>query len=98
MNTPDGMYTDHINGDGLDNRMENLRIVTNQQNQMNRGFNKNNKLGVKGVSFYPKNKKYRAQIKAQGRVITLGYFKDASEASDAYKKASAKFFGIYANQ
>jgi len=93
-----GFHADHINGDGLDNRRRNLRIVTNQKNQMNRGAQKNNKLGVKGVSFHSRKKKYQSQIKANGKVIALGYFKTVSEASDAYKKASAKFFGIYANQ
>jgi len=91
-----GFHTDHINGDGLDNRRENLRIVTNQQNQMNRGAQKNNKLSVKGVSFHKRAKKYQAQISVNGKVVALGYFKTVEEASLEYQKAASIHFGKYA--
>jgi len=64
-------YIDHIDGDGLNNRLDNLRVCTNQQNGQNRDANKNNKTGHKGVSFYKRNQKYRAQIMHNGKNICL---------------------------
>jgi len=57
MNTPKGMHTDHINGDGLDNRKENLRVCTAQQNFQNRKLRSDSSTGFKGVAYYPINKK-----------------------------------------
>ena len=51
INAPKGMQVDHINGNPLDNRRENLRICTNQQNGMNRGKPKDNTSGYKGVTY-----------------------------------------------
>lgn len=51
MNARDHEQVDHINHDGLDNRKENLRIVTNSQNGMNRRLTSANTSGYKGVSF-----------------------------------------------
>jgi hypothetical protein len=47
---PDGLYIDHIDGNGLNNRIENLRLVTHAQNCSNLGKNKNNKTGYTGVA------------------------------------------------
>jgi len=57
MNTPKGMHTDHINGDGLDNRKENMRVCTAQQNFQNRKLRSDSSTGFKGVAYYPINKK-----------------------------------------
>ena len=57
MNTPKGMHTDHINGYGLDNRKENLRVCTAQQNFQNRRLRSDSSTGFKGVAYYPINKK-----------------------------------------
>ena len=84
---------DHKNGDGLDNRLDNLRVCTNQQNQQNRRVNKNNKTGHKGVFVDKGNQKYRAHIKHNGKNIWLRnstggiYFDTIEEAIKARKAA-----------
>src|SRR5258708_31028872 len=62
INCLDNQMVDHINGNTLDNRKENLRICTKSQNGMNRGKQKNNTSGYKGVHFYKANKKWQAYI------------------------------------
>jgi hypothetical protein len=69
---------DHINGNKLDNRIENLREVTNQQNQFN-------KRKVKG--YYKKNNKFSSEIKLNGKKIKLGCFETKEEAHQAYLNA-----------
>lgn len=68
-----GFMIDHINGNGLDNRKSNLRLVTKSQNMMNRGKQSNNKSGYMGVSLH-RNNKWRAYIKLNMKQIHLGLF------------------------
>lgn len=68
---------DHINGDRSDNRIENLRTVTNQENAFNRRK-------AKGYSWNKKHKKYHPRIKLNGITYNLGYFDTAHEARQAY--------------
>jgi len=72
---------DHINGKRCDNRIENLRSVTNQQNQFNRN--------CKGYSYRKANKinPYQVEIMANGKSINLGCFSTKEEASKAYQDA-----------
>jgi hypothetical protein len=95
MDAPDDMCVDHINGDKLDNRKENLRICTNQQNQMNKAKYKNNKSGFKGVSFDKPTNKYKAQIMIDGKKKHLGRFDDKLDAYKAYCDACIKYHGEY---
>lgn len=92
----DGMQVDHINGNKLDNRKENLREVTHQQNQWNKGLYKSNTSGYIGVSWRERDKKWRAQIKINKENRHLGFFDDPVEAARAYDKAAVEFFGKYA--
>ena len=94
MNTPKGMETDHINEDKLDNRKCNLRICTQHQNQINRGKQKNNTSGYKGVS--RKRKKWVAQIKFMGKIFRNGLYDDVIEAAHAYDKKAKELFGEFA--
>lgn len=82
---------DHINGNSLDNRIENLRDVTQQQNTWNiRNPKRNNKSGYLGVDWKPERKKWRAQIRLNRAKKLLGYFDTAEEASAAYQLAKQK--------
>ncbi len=91
---PNGMQIDHINGVKHDNRIDNLRLCTISQNQMNRRVLQGS-VRVKGVTVH-KCGKFQAQIKVNGRSIYLGLFLDENEAGNAYACAAKKYFGEYA--
>lgn len=81
---------DHINRIRTDNRISNLRIATNSENQQNRIKCTNNKAGYKGVYKTKNYDKYVAQATLNGKHIYIGHFNSAKEASDAYNKFSLK--------
>jgi hypothetical protein len=86
---------DHINLDKSDNRIENLRPCTTQQNAANRKARSNS--GLKGVSLSNKGySRYRAQIKANGKSMFLGCFPTKEDAAIAYDKAAKQYFGEFA--
>lgn len=89
----DGLVCDHINGNRIDNRRENLRLVTKSQNMRNQGISARNKTGYKGVSKH--QGKYRAYINVEKKQRHLGVFEDKKEAADAYNKAALIYFGEY---
>jgi hypothetical protein len=76
---------DHINGIRDDNRISNLREATNAENSQNR--QPTGSIGLLGVSFEKKRNRYKSQIKVNGRVKTLGYFKTPIEAYQTYLAA-----------
>ena len=84
---------DHINGNTLDNRFDNLRLGTQADNCKNRKENKNNKSGFKGVSWHKKKKRWRAQIRVNNKRIHLGYFNNKFYAAVVYARAAKKYFG-----
>jgi hypothetical protein len=94
INCPHGFAIDHINGDKLDNRKCNLRIVTAQQNKMNSSVYKNNKSGFKGVNL--EGRKYRATIKLNGKKMHIGLFETPEQAAKAYDEIAKNIFGEYA--
>ena len=82
---------DHINGIRSDNRIENLRDVTNTINQHNqKTAHTNSKSGLIGASWNVKNKAWKSQIKHQGNVIYLGLHETAKLAHEAYLIAKRK--------
>lgn len=94
-----GLQVDHIDGNPLNNKRSNLRICTRSQNQMNKGVMRNNKTGLKGVSYCPNSdcrKKYRAAICANGKNIYLGMHATAEEAHAAYVAAAKIYHGEFA--
>jgi hypothetical protein len=88
---------DHINGDKRDNRIENLREATGSQNQHNKGLNRNNKTGVKGVTWRVDRNRYRARIKVFGKDRFLGDFLSLDEARRVVEDARRALHGEYAN-
>ncbi len=95
------MVVDHINGDTLDNRRENLRIVSQQVNIRNRkAANRTSVSGIRGVRFYRPNGKWAASIsiREEGRpngqrTVHLGYFATAEEATAARKAGEERLWG-----
>ena len=88
---------DHINGDKLDNRIENLRAATVGQNQHNRKTNANNTSGYKGVGWSKAQKKWVARITLERKNIHLGYFANVEEAAEVVRKAREELHGSFAN-
>lgn len=93
----DRKISDHINHDTLDNRDENLRIVTKQQNQWNSKRRKSNTSGYKGVQFCKAGNKWVARIKVNGTRIHIGRFPDPLSAHAAYCAAAKHYFGEFMN-
>lgn len=88
-------HIDHINHDTLDNRKENLRIVTPSQNAMNHKLHKHNTSGYNGVWFRKERKTWVAEIILNSKKINLGNYKNIEDAILARKNADIKYFGEY---
>jgi len=89
---PDGII-DHINGDGCDNRLANLRVVTFSQNCHNAKMPRTNTSGELGIVYRPDRKKWRANITVNGKKHYLGLFATKEEAAQAYAVASLTMVG-----
>jgi len=95
-NIPERMCIDHKNGNGLDNRKENLRIATYSQNSYNSRRRKNSPTEFKGVSLF-RGKKWTAKIGIEGRRVYLGIFDNIEMAALAYDQAAKVYHGEFAN-
>jgi len=78
---------DHINGDRSDNRIENLRAVSNLVNGRNRRKSVRNSSGITGVYWCPEQSKWRASICVDGKLKHLGRFDTIEAAASARKRA-----------
>jgi hypothetical protein len=90
------LQCDHINGDKLDNRRENLRVVTTVQNHYNCNKHKDNTSGFRGVYYDKKWRKWAAQTKDCYKRVTIGGFATAIEAARAYDAYVFEHFGEFA--
>ncbi len=82
---------DHINRIKDDNRIENLREVSQSCNLRNAKVLKNNLSGIKGVSWFSRNNKWRASINILNKNVHLGYFQTKLEAAEARWQAEVKY-------
>ncbi|MBT8152725.1 HNH endonuclease [Epibacterium ulvae] len=96
LEAPKGVLVDHKNGDGLDNRRKNIRLVTAGDNMRNRRLNANNRSGVSGVCWDKGTRKWQAQIKVEGHMIYLGQFGELDDAI-ATRLAAEKEHGFHKN-
>lgn len=91
-----GYLTDHINGNKLDCRKDNLRIATRAQNNHNARTRKDNKLGYKGVVWREKSRDFVAYINVNGKRICLKTYHNLEDAVKARKEAEVKYHGEFA--
>lgn len=87
---------DHVDGNGLNNRIENLRDVSRPENRKNIKRTKANTSGFMGVCWKPERKAWTAKIKINGKVIYLGTFKNKFHAAEA-RRAAERHHGFHKN-
>ncbi len=84
-NTPDGLFTDHINQNKLDNRRSNLRTADRSLNMLNRPRFKNNTSGYRGIDYNRAKGKWRFRLQIQKKQQTTHYFATLEDAIEYYK-------------
>jgi len=93
MECPDGLFVDHIDGDGFNNHRSNLRICTHQENMRNR----HSTCGAsrfKGVTRHGSG--WRARINVGGKKVAIGTFRSECEAAKAYDASAIEKYGEFA--
>jgi hypothetical protein len=96
LKAPPGMDVDHINGNTLDNRRENLRLATRSENNCNARRRRNREPGRKGISQDKRDGRWSAYVNINGRRTALGRFATAEEASRARDEAARRIHGEFA--
>ena len=98
MEPDDGMVVDHIDGNGLNNLRENLRVCTNAENSRNTRQYAKTASRFKGVSKADsKSNPWKARLKYNYKEVYIGTFKTQEEAARAYDEKAKELFGEYAN-
>lgn len=92
----ESLVVDHINGDGLDNRRQNLRVVSHALNMRNQSLRSDNKSGLKGIRWREPTQKWNAYINVDGKHYSLGHYATKEEAYAAYIEGSKRFHGEFA--
>jgi hypothetical protein len=91
---PGSMQIDHIDQNKSNNKIINLRLASHGPNNAYAGPQKNNKLGVKGISY--EQGKFRALIKKNQKRYHLGYYDTIEEAINVRRAAAQELFGDFA--
>jgi len=91
-----GDQIDHIDGNSLNNKIENLRVVTNSQNQLNRKLSSNSKTKFKGVSKHAQVDRYMVRLRIKGKETYFGLFEDLELAGLVADMAREKYHGEFA--
>jgi len=93
---PPELFIDHIDGNGLNNKIGNLREVSRTENQRNQKLSSRSKSGVMGVSKDKKSGKWLVRIGSRDNLKRLGYYSDFFEAVCA-RKSAEKIRGYHFN-
>ena len=97
MNATKGQIVDHINGCGIDNRRQNLRLCSHSQNSANMFRMALGSSRFKGVSWDKVKKRWFAKITVNYKQIALGRYRTEEDAARAYDAAAKTYFGKFAN-
>ena len=87
---------DHIDRNPLNNKINNLRVCTQAQNQINSKTPRNNTSGYKGVLKTPSGK-FQARLGFNGKKLYLGLFNSAEEAAECVKRVTKELYGEFAD-
>lgn len=93
---PDGCEVDHIDGNRVNNKLSNLRVVTHAENARNMGIGSHNKSGVVGVTWNVRASRWESRITFNGKFLFLGLFADKDKAIAA-RKAANVVYGYHEN-
>ena len=88
---------DHIDGNNLNNRIENLREANKSQNALNSKLSKSNKSGVKGVFWHKRDKKWCVKFQVNGTQKYFGTYHDIDVAKFVVEAMRCKYHGNFAN-
>lgn len=95
---PPNLEVNHINGDGLDNRRENLQVCTVQQNAFaHRRKSKAASSKFRGVTWVNSRNHWVANLTHCGKAFHLGYFDSEEDAARAYDTKARELFGVHAS-
>lgn len=96
LGTSDEKFTDHINGNTLDNRKSNLREASHLENMWNCRKNIKNISGYKGVCWDKETAKWHSRCMKDGKMKHLGYFRSKADAAQAYALHAYINYGEFA--
>jgi hypothetical protein len=92
---PGAQQIDHVNGKRSDNRIANLRLANLSQQMHNKGIHSNNTSGVRGVTWYKRDRKWQASIMLESQLVYLGRFDTLEEAKAVRLAAEHKMHGEF---